>query len=415
MLIKENYLSSDNIIEIKSYNYEKSNSFSQETSVDTIHGTSVKHKFVLDINSVEYSLNFIHSKIINKYAAMEDEWVEMEDVIEDSNTLIIKELDDNVYLSGYEIQTFEIKDFDSNIEEFKNKLIHSATEIGVGCNYHDHMNKEDDFARTYPDIQNSKSYLLYKISNNQNNNLLFIKDDEKELFEDFLNLSSYKDEEIFLKDKEIKFIEIDENEEKQKKEIEEKLKKQQIQLKKQQIIEERENNTIKTSSIVNPLFKEVIEIFEKKQYLFDNYKNIYNGDLEFLKDNFHESKETIDQILEHISIAEFIDVIENTNNHQYPSPRKQNPFDYPDEDECIDDYIEQYIDSNIYYEESFECESCFDDENEINVLWEKTKYSDRFKAMKLIINNELGTDIIPDELKEKFNIKNKSKSKNAFR
>lgn len=230
MIKKDDYLKINNPIKIKSYNYEESKGFSQETAVDTSTGIYKEHKFIIEINDTNYSLEFENATIINKYAAMEDEWVEIENT-SNKNKLTIKEIKGQNLHRGIPETIFYIENISEDIKYFKDLLIKTAKEIGVGCDYNDHMNTEDDFARIFPDTESHKFF--YTSSED-----LFIEDNEKSFFEDFIKIKKADAEKAFLciVEKEI----IKEKEDKQK--------------------EEKAKRVEEIALIVNPIFKEIMDV-----------------------------------------------------------------------------------------------------------------------------------------------------------
>ena len=66
----------------------------------------------------------------------------------------------------------------NQIENFINKLIESANSLGIGLNYREHYNKEDDFCNTYPDTKNAKS-------SNVSDHVIFIHDNEIDYFNQY--------------------------------------------------------------------------------------------------------------------------------------------------------------------------------------------------------------------------------------
>lgn len=398
------YLNNEKNIKIKSYNYQETNGFSQETAVDSVYSTNEEHKFIIEINNVNYEILFKDSEVIDKYAAMEDEWVEMENKI-NSNTLKVSVFENNELLK-YPNNILELRNFNGDIQSFKESLIKSAEEIGIGCHHSNHYNREDDYGITTPDMENSEPYSISE-------EVLFINENEKEFFKDFLKIETHEDEQAFLYDVEKKIAEM-----------------QKIEKEKQKLLEKekQKKNIEQNALIVNPLFKELEKLDDaKRDYLyFINFKpkgneytveelkeainNLDKDDevfyeeeknaLESLIKDIPKAEEIKNKILEHILEVEYLDVLENyirTDEYIYPAPEMQAPWDYPDYEEYYPEEPEF-----AYNEHQFQSE----DE------WLDHEYSkprtlpERFKAIKTYINNELHQEIIPNELKKTFNVKN---------
>ena len=402
----EEYLDHKNNIDIKSYNYQETKGFSQETAVDSVYSTRIEHKFIIEINNTNYEVIFQVSEVTDKYAAMEDEWVEMENKT-NSNTIKVAVFENNESLK-YPNNILEINNFNGDIQKFKELLIKAAEETGIGCHHSDHFNREDDYGLTTPNREDQKP-------RNISNEALFINNHEKEFFEEFLKLETYEDEQAFLYDVEKKITDIEKNE-----------KEKQESLEREQKKEAKE----KISQIVNPLFEELKKLDdENKDYIdFINFepkdndytikelkKAINNLDkkdeinyeyeknaLESLIEYFPKVEEIKKKILENILEVEYFDVLENyeyghSDKYIYPAPEMQAPWEYPD-------YEEHYPEEPEFASDELN----FQSEDE----WLEHEYTkprtlpERFKAIKTYINNELSLDIIPNELQKTFDIKN---------
>lgn len=399
----EEYLDNENNIEIKSYNYEKSKGFSQETAVDSVYSTNEKHKFIIEINNINYEVLFQDLEVVNKYAAMEEEWVEIENT-KNSNTIQVSVFENNELLK-YPNNILKLVNFNGDIQNFKELLIKAAKEIGIGCHYSSHLNSEDDYGRITPNVEDSKANVI-------SDTALFINDYEKDFFEKFLKLKTYKEEQAFLYDVENEIVKIQKSE-KEKQEL----------LEQEQKKEAKE----KIGKIVNPLFKELKELDNKKsdyisfinfkpkgeQYTIEELKKAINNldkedevyyemekeALEFLIEYPPKEEEIKNKILKQISEVEYMDVLENyeygnSEEYIYPAPEMQDPWDYPDYEHDENDYEPE--------------EPFFQSEDEW-LEYEYTKprtLSVRFEAIKAYIENELSQDIVPNELQKAFNIKN---------
>ena len=410
---KEEYLNYNNQIKIKSYNYQQSNGFSQETAVDTLHGTYKEHKFIVEIEGVNYALEFRHSHVVNKYAAMEDEWVELENTLEDDHNLKIKKFTNENYHSELPQDVSFIKNINEDIKQFRDLLIKTAEEIGIGCHYSSHFNREDDFCRTYPDVQNSKPYSI-------SNKALFIEDNEKSFFEDFLKLKTHEDEQSFLYNVEQKIIEEQKEiieEQKNKEKEKEAKRKEEIALIVNPILEKIDNVYKEIEHLENYIYFDT----EGSKYTIEELQNAVNNFDNIKKDQpyiFPETKEMLERlvkkipecevlkedVLKHISEAEYEDIVFKQYSGEgltYPAERQQAPWDYPDFDSI------EFHD----YEEHEPEEISFQSQDE----WLEHEYNkprtlaERFESIKTYINNELSNNDIPEELKETFGIKNEVK------
>lgn len=402
----EEYLDNKNNIEIKSYNYQEIKGFSQETAVDSVYSTRIEHKFIIEINNTNYEVIFQDSEITDKYAAMEEEWVEMENKT-NSSTLNVAIFENNEACK-YPNNILELKNFNSDIKNFKELLIKSATEKGIGCHHSDHFNREDDYGLTTPNREDQKP-------RNISNEALFINNNEKVFFEEFLKLETHEDEQAFLYDVEKKIADI-EKAEKEKQELLEQ--------------EQKKETKEKISQIVNPLFEELKKLDdEKNDYIFfislkpkgnkytieelkEEINNLDKDDeinyevekdaLESLIEYIPKAEEIKKKILENISEAEYFDVLENyeygnSDKYIYPAPEMQAPWDYPDYNE------DEFLGQDHEPEEPF-----FQSEDE----WLEHEYTkprtlpERFEAIKVYVKNQLSLDVVPNELQKTFDIKN---------
>lgn len=402
MIKKDDYLNVDNSIKIKSYNYQNVKGFSQETAVDSSYSECDEHKFIIEVNNVSYEVLFRDSEIIDKYAGMEDEWVEIENKTNNNNLRVSIFKDNDLY--KYPDNILNLDNFGSDIQNFKELLIKAAKEIGIGCHHSSHLNSEDDYGRITPNVEDSKANAI-------SDTALFINDYEKDFFEKFLKLKTYKDEQAFLYDVENEIVKI-----------------QKAEKEKQELLEQEQKKEAKEkiSQIVNPLFEELKKLDdEKRDYiLFINFKpkgNEYTieelkeeiNNLEYNEIHYEEEKNALEslieyipkaeeikkKILENISEAEYFDVLENyeygnSEEYIYPAPEMQAPWDYPDYEHDENDYEPE--------------EPFFQSEDE----WLEYEYTKprtlpvRFEAIKAYIKNELSQDIVPNELQKAFNIKN---------
>lgn len=402
----EEYLDHKNNIDIKSYNYQETKGFSQETAVDSVYSTRIEHKFIIEINNTNYEVIFQDSEVTDKYAAMEDEWVEMENKT-NSNTLNIAIFENNESCK-YPNNILELKNFNSHIKNFKELLIKSATEKGIGCHHSDHFNREDDYGLTTPNREDQKP-------RNISNEVLFINNHEKEFFEEFLKLETHEDEQAFLYDVEKKIADI-EKAEKNKQEL----------LEQEQKKEAKE----KISKIVNPLFEELKKLDDKnRDYIsFINFepkdneytikelkKSINNLDkkdeinyeyeknaLESLIEYFPKVEELKKKILEHISEVEYFDVLENyeygnSDKYIYPAPEMQAPWEYPD-------YEKDYPEEPEFISDEHQIQS---QEEWLDYQYTKPRtLPERFEAIKVYVKNQLSLDVVPNQLQKTFDIKN---------
>ena len=402
----EEYLDNDNSIKIKSYNYEKSNGFSQETAVDSVYSTRIEHKFIIEINNVNHEVLFKDSEVVDKYAAMEDEWVEMENKT-NSNTIKVAVFENNESLK-YPNNILEINNFNGDIQKFKELLIKAAEETGIGCHHSDHFNREDDYGLTTPNREDQKP-------RNISNEALFINNHEKEFFEEFLKLETYEDEQAFLYDVEKKITDIEKNE-KEKQEL----------LEKEQKKEAKE----KISKIVNPLFEELKKLDDEKrdyisfinfepkgeQYTIEELKEEINNldkedeiyyeeeknALESLIEYIPKAEEIKKKILEHILEVEYFDVLENyeygnSDKYIYPAPEMQAPWEYPD-------YEKDYPEEPEFISEEHQIQS---QDEWLDYQYTKPRtLPERFEAIKVYVKNQLSLDVVPNELQKTFDIKN---------
>lgn len=402
----EEYLDHKNNIDIKSYNYQETKGFSQETAVDSVYSTRIEHKFIIEINNTNYEVIFQDSEVTDKYAAMEDEWVEMENKT-NSNTLNIAIFENNESCK-YPNNILELKNFNSHIKNFKELLIKSATEKGIGCHHSDHFNREDDYGLTTPNREDQKP-------RNISNEVLFINNHEKEFFEEFLKLETHEDEQAFLYDVEKKIADI-EKAEKNKQEL----------LEQEQKKEAKE----KISKIVNPLFEELKKLDDKnRDYIsFINFepkdneytikelkKSINNLDkkdeinyeyeknaLESLIEYFPKVEEIKKKILENILEVEYFDVLENyeygnSDKYIYPAPEMQAPWEYPD-------YEKDYPEEPEFISDEHQIQS---QEEWLDYQYTKPRtLPERFEAIKVYVKNQLSLDVVPNQLQKTFDIKN---------
>tara|TARA_Y100000588_G_scaffold221434_1_gene235304 strand:+ start:34337 stop:35638 length:1302 start_codon:yes stop_codon:yes gene_type:complete len=406
MIKKDEYLDNDNSIKIKSYNYEKSNGFSQETAVDSVYSTRIEHKFIIEINNTNYEVIFQDSEVTDKYAAMEDEWVEMENKT-NSNTLNIAIFENNESCK-YPNNILELKNFNSDIKNFKELLIKSATEKGIGCHHSDHFNREDDYGLTTPNREDQKP-------RNISNEALFINDNEKEFFEEFLKLETHEDEQAFLYDVEKRIADIEKAEKNKQELLEQKQKK-----------EAKE----KISKIVNPLFEELKKLDDEKrdyisfinfepkgeQYTIEEIKTEINNldkkdeiyyeeeknALESLIEYIPKAEEIKKKILEHILEVEYFDVLENyeygnSDKYIYPAPEMQAPWEYPD-------YEKDYPEEPEFISDELQIQS---QDEWLDYQYTKPRtLPERFEAIKVYFKNQLSLDVVPNELQKTFDLKN---------
>lgn len=213
MINKKDLLKNESI-KIISYNYEKYKGFSMETAVDTLMGVYNEHKLLVEIEDEKYEVILKNTYETLNYENMEDEYVTNEAVYADKEVLNIRKLDkNNPYRIPELVLTLENdrlnkkSNFDEEVDSFIKKLIKSAENLGIGINYNDHRNTEDDYARTYTDKKNEEPFVIIE-------NLIFIKENEKEIFKEYIKITDINEEENFINNLKNKFNENNDTENK---------------------------------------------------------------------------------------------------------------------------------------------------------------------------------------------------------
>ena len=412
-MIYKNDLLNKNAIKIISYNYEESNGFSQETAVESYRSKFKEHKFVIEVENKHYEILFENQHRTSNYAAMEEVFVNTTDVITDKYILNIKRINLEDRYDFEQLLSIENNrlnnnyQIDNQIKKFINKLIESANSLGIGLNYSEHYNTEDDFCNTYPNIKHTG---VSHISSNA----LFINDNEIDYFNQYLLITDQA--------KSVQFVENLEN-----------------KIKEEAMIEynKKQEEALIESNKKNEHIKKIIDKYTKYE------KNIQHL-LKYMTTQPKSIGFTIEEITLEIKQAEeeiSLDKIDETYDEEYMKAEKDMKIEslkeliqHIPEQKKIEEELLKEFNSDIsliktlieynqygylshylehYQEEEFEeqqDEQIFNSEEE----WNDYQYTkprsmkERFESIRAFINHQVSYEDIPSQLKTVFEIPNQS-------